>query len=269
MQKSYFPMQYHRITCAYNQGSAHKKCSTGTPHDYPTDLGGKDSGRDWMLAPCDMIVLRRYTHASHAIWMRSKNKVQMPYGKGYLWMMCEHQDNNEMKAVGHVYKQGEKMFREGHNSSGYVCGNHIHLSCGFSKSAVPLNGTGWTRNSKGAWVLSIPHVTPIHIGEAFYSTTTKKNAAGTVPSKSPYKVGETYQLVHDLNVRIGAGTNKARIGVSKWTKDAKKYATSDGKLKKGTKVTCKDFEKKNGEWWLKSPTGWMQGIDSTGKVNIK
>lgn len=169
MQKAKFPMKNHRVSCAWNKG-VHRKHSTGSPKDYPSDLAGADSGRDWFRAPCDLIVLRRYTQAPHAIWLRSKNKVKTPYGEGYLYIMSEHQDNKEMRAVGKTYKQGEKCFREGKN--GNASGNHLHVSCGFSKTKKALNGTGWKRNSKGAWVLHIPGVTNIKLSQAFY----KENA---------------------------------------------------------------------------------------------
>lgn len=169
LQRSLFPMKNHRVSCTSTQG-VHIKHSKGSPHDYPVDLAGADSGRDWFRAPCDMIVLRRYTKASHAIWLRSKNKVDTPYGEGYLYIMSEHQDNSDMEPVGHVYKQGEKCFREGKN--GNASGNHLHISCGFSKGKKALRGTGWKKNDRGAWVLYIPGVTPIKLSQAFY----KENA---------------------------------------------------------------------------------------------
>lgn len=169
-QKAYHPMANHRISCGWNDGTAHKKCSSSSANyrDFPTDLVGADSGRDWAMAPCDMIVLRRYTKASHAIWLRSVEEVQTPNGVGYLYMMSEHQDNSEMGEVGHVYKQGTKMFREG--SNGNATGNHLHVSFGFSttKQTAKTMGTGWIKNSKGAWVLHIPKVTNIKIDKAVY-----------------------------------------------------------------------------------------------------
>lgn len=170
LQKAYHPMANRTISCGWNDGAAHKKCSSSSANyrDYPTDLVGKDTGRDWALAPCDMIVLRRYTKASHSIWLRSVEEVQTPYGVGYLYMMSEHQDNKEMGEVGHVYKQGTKMFREG--SNGNATGNHLHVSFGFSKTkqTAKTMGTGWVKNSKGAWVLHIPKVTNIKIDQAVY-----------------------------------------------------------------------------------------------------
>ena len=167
-----WPMTNHRVSCKYNQGAAHIACSTGKPCDYPTDLVGKDSGRSWAVNRfgSKMIVLRRYTAASHAIWMRTLNKVFTPSGYGYLYVMSEHQDNNEMKAVGKKYAIGEKMFREAAN--GNATGNHLHMSFAFSmnkKLTSKTMGSGWKKNSKKAWVLKLPNVTNIKIGEALFS----------------------------------------------------------------------------------------------------
>lgn len=166
LQKALFPMKNHRVSAGYKGSKAHRACSSGKPHDFPVDLVGEDSGRDWFRAPCDLIVLRRYTRASHAIWLRSKDKVETPYGNGYLYIMVEHADNKEMAKVGHVYEQGVKCFREGKN--GNATGYHLHVSCGFAKTKKPLGGNGWKKNSKGAWVLYIPGVTPIKLSQAFY-----------------------------------------------------------------------------------------------------
>lgn len=101
--------------------------------------------------------------------MRSVDKVKMPNGKtAYLYVMCEHQDNGEMASVGHIYKKGDKMFREGKN--GNASGNHLHWSCGYSDKAHTSKtmGTGWGKNSKGAWVMKIPNVTNVEINKALY-----------------------------------------------------------------------------------------------------
>lgn len=179
-QKAYHPMANHRVSCEWNEG-LHRLCSStkANHRDYPTDLVGKDSGRDWAFAPCDMIVLRKYTSASHAIWLRSKHKVYIPCKKDpvYLYMMCEHQDNSEMGAVGHVYKQGEKMFREGKN--GNATGNHLHTSFSWSDKKHPVKkvngeriaktfGSGWIKNNLGAWVLQVPSGHNIKIKEAVF-----------------------------------------------------------------------------------------------------
>lgn len=237
MQKALFPMKSHRVSAAYNQGRAHRRCSTGSPHDYPTDLVGSDTGRDWFYAPCDMVVLRKYTKASHAIWMRSREKVDMPYGKGYLYLMIEHQDNKEMGGAGHVYRQGGKCFREGRN--GNATGNHLHVSCGFSKE-IKKCGSGWRRNSKGAWVLRIPGVTPIKIHQAFYNTFVG-DAKPKKPNASSYKPGHAYTTKATLHVRTGPSKHSKKV-----TKNGKEVL-----IKEGTHVIPTAVVSKNGEIWLK------------------
>lgn len=241
MQKALFPMKSHRISAAYNQGRAHRRCSTGTPHDYPTDLVGKDTGRDWFYAPCDMVVLRKYTKASHAIWLRSREIVDMPHGKGYLYLMVEHQDNKEMPKVGHVFRQGAKCFREGRN--GNATGNHLHVSCGYSKTKKNI-GTGWRRNSKGAWVLRIPGVTPIKIHQAFY----KPFVLDSMPKKpksSDYEAGKAYVTKANLHVRTGPSKHSKKV-----KKDGKEVL-----IKEGTRIIPTGVVSKNGEIWLKKGKG--------------
>lgn len=164
IQMATFPMKILRFSAIWNTSTPHKKCSGGSPKDYPTDLVGADTGRDMFYAPCDLVVLKVYSKASHGIWFRSKNKVKMPVGEGYLYMMAEHESVSGFK-VNQTYKKGQPLFTE--NKYGNATGNHIHLSCGWSKSAKAL-GSGWRKNTKGAWVLYVPGVTNIRINEAFY-----------------------------------------------------------------------------------------------------
>lgn len=164
LQVASFPMKILRFSAIWNTSTPHKKCSGGSPKDYPTDLVGIDTGKDWFYAPCDVKVLKVYGKASHGIWLRSVNKVKMPVGEGYLYMMAEHESVAGFK-VGQVYKKGAKLFTE--NKYGNATGNHIHLSCGWSESAVAL-GSGWRKNSKGAWVFYVSGVKQIKVFEAFY-----------------------------------------------------------------------------------------------------
>lgn len=226
LQYATYPMRVMRQSAIWNTSSPHIKCSSGSPKDYPTDLVGADSGRDWMYAPCDMIVLRKYTKASHAIWLRSVDKVHTPSGDKYLYMMSEHQDNAEMAAVGHVYAKGEKVFREGKN--GNATGYHLHVSFGVSDKKLTKNtmGSGWKKNSKGAWVLYIPGVTNVKIEQALYvnkdfTTTIKDTRINfiTVPGQDPIKtttVKTTKYVVvtehNNLNVRKTARSNGKIIG---------------------------------------------------------
>lgn len=169
--KARFPMDYLRITATPTSTQAHRNCSL----DFPVDLAGKDSGRDWFMnyLGSELVVLRRYTKASHAIWLRTKYPVRIPL-KGdtpvYLYMMIEHQDNSEMKGVGSTYGKLSKVVREGHNSGSGKVGDHLHVSFGYSTTKVTSKtcGTCWRKAPKGGWSMSIPHVKNIKIEQAVY-----------------------------------------------------------------------------------------------------
>lgn len=293
MQYAIFPMKILRFSAIWNTSTPHKKCS-GTGYrktnykDYPTDLVGEDTGKDWFYAPCDLICLKVYNKASHGLWFRSKDKVQMPYGTGYLYMMAEHESVSGFR-VGKVYTKGTRLFTEGR--AGNATGNHIHLSCGFSKGKMPL-GSGWVRNNHGAWVLHVKGVKNIKINQAFYldESFTKsvrdkrmkfkslpknkaekkaKKQGKVVKNMHRYTTGATYTLVDNMNIRISPKIDAPRIGVNKWSEDAKKHATKNGELKKGTKITIKDCLKdNNGRIWVKTPSGWICGVGADGKVFI-
>lgn len=75
-----------------------------------------------------------------------------------------------------------------------------------------------------------------------------------------FEIGKTYTIQVDaLNVRIGAGINKARKLFNSLTPDGQKHAYSNGCLKKETKVTCLEIKKINNEIWIRIPSGWVAG----------
>lgn len=83
-------------------------------------------------------------------------------------------------------------------------------------------------------------------------------------NKESYKVGTTYTLQVNLNVRYGAGTTYKNKKYSELTKDGRKHALniSNAVLKRGTKVTCLKIVK-NGinmskdEIWIQIPSGFI------------
>lgn len=83
------------------------------------------------------------------------------------------------------------------------------------------------------------------------------SATNTSTATSPFKTGKEYQLLSEMNVRTGAGTNYDIKSYSDLTDSAKKYATSKEKavLNKGTVVTC---IKVSGNW-IQIPSGWVCG----------
>lgn len=90
-------------------------------------------------------------------------------------------------------------------------------------------------------------------------TTTTSQATAKV---EPYKVGKTYTLKVDLNVRTGAGTNYRQKKRSELTTDGRKNALKQtyATLKKGTKVTCNDIIKKGNDIWFEIPSGYVAAV---------
>lgn len=256
-----FPMKTLRFSAIWNTSTAHKK-SSGSGYkstnykDYPTDLAGADTGKDWFYAPCDVVCLRVYGQASHCLWFRSAKKVHMPVGYGYLYFMVEHMSVNGF-AKGKKYAKGTKMFREG--KAGNASGNHLHISCGWAKDKNKVSfGSGWIKNNHGAWVLHIKGVTNIKINKAFYldkdftKVVDKRMAFKSEPE--PFIKGKTYKLKATMNVRAGAGT------------DHKKKGT----CKKGTKIKVLSIKKVKGSYWVKiKDKRWVCARGSNGTNYIK
>lgn len=165
VETAIFPMKVMRFSSIST--GAHARCRSGNFTDKPIDLVGQDSGKDNCYAPCDIICLRVYPNASHTLWFRSVDKVKTPSGEKYLYWMCEHMSVSGFKA-GKTYKKGTKLFTE--NSYGNASGPHLHCSFGISDKAHTSKtmGTGWGKNSKGAWVMKIPNVTNVEINKALY-----------------------------------------------------------------------------------------------------
>lgn len=88
---------------------------------------------------------------------------------------------------------------------------------------------------------------------------TKYDRQEKTESKENYKVGATYTLQVNLNVRYGAGTTYKNKKYSELTKDGRMHALnqSNAVLKRGTKVTCKNIIKKSNEIWVEIPSGYI------------
>lgn len=80
------------------------------------------------------------------------------------------------------------------------------------------------------------------------------------PEINSYKVGNTYTVqVNHLHVRwTPGGAIKLK---DKLTVDGMKNAFSDGCLKKGTRVTCKDVFLEDECIWIKIPSGWCCAVE--------
>lgn len=89
-------------------------------------------------------------------------------------------------------------------------------------------------------------------------TTTPAPTPTPAPSGPSYRAGTVYTLLADhLRVRTGPGTGYATKSRKQLTVNARGHAYSNGTLKKGTRVTCKDVRKVGSDIWIKIPSGWI------------
>ena len=93
----------------------------------------------------------------------------------------------------------------------------------------------------------------------------------TASASSKFKVGKNYTLQSDMYIRDSANGKKKQF--TKLTVNAKNHGYADqngfGILKKGTVVTCKDIQEKDGGVWIKIPSGWICGVGKSGEVYAK
>lgn len=149
-----YPFKTMGISQGYNGSYSHAKYSKGKPADYPIDEAGADTGKDWMYAPVDLKVMKIYgrgvARQPNTVWLQTTKKVITPIGFHYVCGRATHMSDSDLKGlkVGHVFRAGSKMFREGVN--GNASGNHIHMTWGTGK----FKGSGWGKNNKGAFVLT-------------------------------------------------------------------------------------------------------------------
>lgn len=99
-------------------------------------------------------------------------------------------------------------------------------------------------------------------GKTVAGTTSAGSAPAAAPTPAPsgpsYRAGTVYTLLADhLRVRTGPGTGYATKSRKQLTANAREHAYSNGTLKKGTRVTCKDVRKVGSDIWIKIPSGWI------------
>lgn len=99
-------------------------------------------------------------------------------------------------------------------------------------------------------------------GKTVAGTTSAGSAPAAAPTPAPsgpsYRTGTIYTLLADhLRVRTGPGTGYATKSRKQLTVNAREHAYSNGTLKKGTRVTCKDVRKVGSDIWIKIPSGWI------------
>ena len=99
-------------------------------------------------------------------------------------------------------------------------------------------------------------------GKTVAGTTSAGSAPAAAPTSAPsgpsYRAGTVYTLLADhLRVRTGPGTGYATKSRKQLTVNAREHAYSNGTLKKGTRVTCKDVREVGNDIWIKIPSGWI------------
>lgn len=99
-------------------------------------------------------------------------------------------------------------------------------------------------------------------GKTVAGTTSAGSAPAPTPTPAPsgpsYRTGTVYTLLADhLRVRTGPGTGYATKSRKQLKVNAREHAYSNGTLKKGTRVTCKDVRKVGSDIWIKIPSGWI------------
>ena len=270
-----YPFKTMKITQSYTGTTSHLPHTTGTPKDYPIDEGGKDTGRDPFYAPCKMKVRKIYgvgNRGTNTLWLESTEEVTMPNGKtDYVTIMIIHPNDSDLKRlkVGQTFKKGDIVCYEGVDGA---TGNHIHMAVGMGK----MTGTGWTKNSRGKWVLTTERGT-IRPEDAFYidkSFTTVVNDKDLpfkeMPKESPktatkpktkakYTVGNSKVTgANILNVRKGAGTIYSKVKFKNLTKSAQeKILKLAGKKVDGyVKGLAFTVSQVKGDWG-RTPSGWV------------
>lgn len=144
MQKCKFFMEHLRVTQAYGVYHDCTPDHTSYSHtgSFALDLGGRDTGRDWAYAPCDIVVKRIYGKYN-AVWFETLEEVMCADRVArHLVFLMLHIDTPILETlgiqVGKVFRQGERFYCEG---TAGATGNHIHMEVGIA----PYIPTGWSR----------------------------------------------------------------------------------------------------------------------------
>ena len=157
-QKAIFPMHYMNVTQNYKQGNHiyHWKDASKNKADYPIDIAGMDSGRDFFIAPVDcqitMIQAKDTKNWTNKMILVSTKGVKTPkYGVTKIFFKVVHFPYNCVAKyglkVGKTFKKGEIICTEGSDS--FSTGNHIHLSQGIGYADKSIyNKPIWKKNRK-------------------------------------------------------------------------------------------------------------------------
>ena len=161
MQKAMFPMKNLRVSQGYGLKVDGVPASTYShTGSYALDLGGLDTGAEYLYAPCDVTVMRHYRGTGYnAVWFQSNEEVLCADGKArQLVFLLIHANDNVISelgiTVGKTFSQGQVFYKEG---TGGGVGVHAHLEVGLA----PFTGTGWYQsdyigdwNGSKVWIIN-------------------------------------------------------------------------------------------------------------------
>ena len=158
IQKAIFPMHYMNISQSYNEGNhiPHWQGASKNKADYPIDICGMDSGKDFFLAPADckitcLSVKNTYKWTNMMILVSTK-KVKTPkYGTTQIFFKVVHFPYDNVKKynlyVGRKFNKGEIICTEGKDFNS--TGNHLHFSAGIGYADKSIyNKPIWKKNRK-------------------------------------------------------------------------------------------------------------------------
>ncbi len=252
-----FPMNYLRITQSYDQGNHIDHWKGANYVDYPIDVGGMDSGRDYLFAPVDMKVTALSgignKLVSNKIFLESVNKVKTPkWGTTKIFMTAVHFENSDVSkfglSVGKIIKAGQPICFEGRETA---TANHLHLTCGIGSSTKSI------QNNKGKWVTKGNCKKPEEIFYIDPNFTIVKNMGGLKFVELPKREVE---MLPKIGSPVLRDTTKKQIEVLVDTLRMRSLPTTSGKvlgyIKKGI-YDYGDIRQANNYTWYKVENGWI------------
>lgn len=158
VQKAIFPMHYMNITQSYKEGNhiPHWDGASKNKADYPIDIAGMDSGRDFFYSPCNCKITKlsakNTSKWTNMMILVSTSPVKTPkYGTTQIFFKIVHFPYSNVKKYnlyeGRTFKRGEIICTEGKDD--FSTGNHIHLSQGIGYANKSIyNKPIWKKNRK-------------------------------------------------------------------------------------------------------------------------
>lgn len=269
MNKNYitYPCKVMRITQNYNGKTSHAPHTTGNPKDYPFDEACSDTGKEGFYCPCDeVVVVKKYgvgNSGTNTLWIQSTTTAYAANGRsGTFSALITHPDDSDLKKIkiGQKFKRNELICKEGKDGA---TANHLHISAGLGI----ITGTGWTKNSKGKWVLTVLGNT-YKPEDLFYidpDFTTKIISKGglnfkLLPEEPKYQPGK-YKVTkaNVLRIRPSASTKGDYKKFEELSASAKKKikALNNGKPADGYVRGLEFTVIKTEDNWGYNNSGWM------------